>query len=307
MPTPLTITMTHKSALIIISDIAAIKSYTPLIERAAKELAEDAVLDILLLPKITHLNILDLVLAQTYTLSTEILQACGKPQINVSVLFNDHYKELKEPGWTLLIIDTSDDIYDHFDHPERDVLETINIQRSASETNTSINRDQDESSESVHDVAAVGGTFDHFHDGHKILLSASAFLTKRTLIVGVTDEELLKNKKYSEFLQSYDYRVHVASSFLARIKPTLKVDAVPIKDICGPTAVIEDIDGLVVSRETVKGAEFINKTRLERDMHELRVHVINVIGGEADDGFQNKLSSTKLREEEFEMSQKSGQ
>jgi len=35
-------------------------------------------------------------------------------------------------------------------------------------------------------VAALGGTFDHLHAGHKILLSMGAWIAKDKLIVGVT-------------------------------------------------------------------------------------------------------------------------
>ena len=35
-------------------------------------------------------------------------------------------------------------------------------------------------------VVAMGGTFDHLHSGHKILLSMAAWIARDTLIVGVT-------------------------------------------------------------------------------------------------------------------------
>ena len=35
-------------------------------------------------------------------------------------------------------------------------------------------------------VVALGGTFDHLHAGHKILLSMAAWIARDTLIVGVT-------------------------------------------------------------------------------------------------------------------------
>jgi FAD synthase len=35
-------------------------------------------------------------------------------------------------------------------------------------------------------VVAIGGTFDHLHAGHKILLSMSAWLATEKIIVGVT-------------------------------------------------------------------------------------------------------------------------
>ena len=35
-------------------------------------------------------------------------------------------------------------------------------------------------------VVALGGTFDHLHAGHKILLSMGAWLAREKLIVGIT-------------------------------------------------------------------------------------------------------------------------
>lgn len=40
-------------------------------------------------------------------------------------------------------------------------------------------------------VAALGGTFDHLHAGHKILLTLSAWITTERLIVGITGELIL--------------------------------------------------------------------------------------------------------------------
>ncbi len=35
-------------------------------------------------------------------------------------------------------------------------------------------------------VVALGGTFDHLHAGHKILLSMAAWITQEKLIIGMT-------------------------------------------------------------------------------------------------------------------------
>ena len=38
----------------------------------------------------------------------------------------------------------------------------------------------------LYPVVALGGTFDHLHAGHKILLSMGAWIAKEKLIIGVT-------------------------------------------------------------------------------------------------------------------------
>jgi pantetheine-phosphate adenylyltransferase len=221
------------------------------------------------------------------------------------VLFNEHYKELKSFTWELLIADEKDDALQALDFEDKDALEVRFIKRS-DVVSKKIKLDQDEAEESSHKVVAVGGTFDHFHDGHKILLTAAAFLSAEKLIVGITDQELLNKKKFQEFLQSYDYRKHNILKFLNHIKPNLLIDPIAIRDVAGPTGYIEDIDALVVSRETVSGAEFINSLRAEKRLRSLKIHIINVIGGEEDDGFKNKLSSTQLREDEYRLTSKGG-
>ncbi|CCH46211.1 D-beta-D-heptose 7-phosphate kinase [Wickerhamomyces ciferrii] len=295
--------MSYRSSIILLKDTESIQSYGPLISKAAELSTIDSSLDILIVSPVTKLNHLDVLLAEIYTLATDTLQLTEKPQIKTRVLFNKHYKDIKEPDWDLLILDTSDNSLDEFEYEDRDLIHTVNVQRSESEP-IKLKQEKDDSSESIESVVALGGTFDHFHDGHKILLTAGAFLAKDKLIVGITDDELLEKKKYKEFLQSYDYRKHVVLEFLNHIRPDLEIDPNAIRDICGPTGYIEEIDSLVVSRETIAGGDYINKFRAEKGFRQLKVHVINVIGGEEDDGFQNKLSSTQLRKEEYEATHK---
>ena len=45
---------------------------------------------------------------------------------------------------------------------------------------------------------ALGGTFDHPHIGHKILLSLASLLPKTKLYIGLTHESLLSKKTYNE-------------------------------------------------------------------------------------------------------------
>ncbi|XBW36978.1 hypothetical protein QEN19_002558 [Hanseniaspora menglaensis] len=139
-------------------------------------------------------------------------------------------------------------------------------------------------------VSAVGGTFDHLHDGHKILLALSVFLTSKKLIVGLTGEALLVNKKFKEFLQSFEKRAEKVLEFLHLLDISLKYEILPINDICGPTGYEPNIQALIVSQETMSGGDFINKTRAEKGLSQLAIFVVNILGGE------EKLSSTYLRQ-----------
>ena len=91
---------------------------------------------------------------------------------------------------------------------------------------TPVTRNDGGGSEKTHQVVAVGGTFDHLHTGHKLLLTATALVLQPPLnftpsdhlplrfIVGITGDELLVNKKHAEFLESWDQREQNVINFL---------------------------------------------------------------------------------------------
>lgn len=82
-----------------------------------------------------------------------------------------------------------------------------------------------------YDTVCLGGTFDHLHPGHKLLLAAAALLLKVPLesdadndgqkrcryIIGVTGDALLKNKKFAEQMQSWDDRALSVIDFLTTL------------------------------------------------------------------------------------------
>jgi pantetheine-phosphate adenylyltransferase len=74
------------------------------------------------------------------------------------------------------------------------------------------------------------------------------------------DDPLLVKKDYREVLESIDVRIAAVREFLELFKRAVKYDIVPIADVYGPTASDPNIQVLIVSKETVSGAnasEFI--------------------------------------------------
>jgi phosphopantetheine adenylyltransferase len=73
---------------------------------------------------------------------------------------------------------------------------------------------------------AVGGTFDHLHIGHKLLLTMTLFTLdpptdakskKKVMTIGITAEDLLAKKKYAELLQPWDLRTERTRAFVRAI------------------------------------------------------------------------------------------
>jgi len=123
---------------------------------------------------------------------------------------------------------------------------------------------------------AVGGTFDHFHNGHKKLLTICMTVCTKELIVGVTDDSMLGSKKFKDQMESIDQRKAHVTNFLQMMGPAgLTTNIVVIKDVWGPTVVDPDIEGLVVSTETLKGARMINDERQKRGMKPLQVIAVS--------------------------------
>jgi pantetheine-phosphate adenylyltransferase len=129
-------------------------------------------------------------------------------------------------------------------------------------------------------VAALGGTFDHLHAGHKILLTTGAMLCSEKLIVGVTTDTLLASKSNAPYLESLTERKARVRGFLQAIKPHIIHDVVTIDDVYGPTGWDPDIQVLIVSHETISGADAIARHRESKGLPPLRPFVIDVISAD---------------------------
>ena len=75
----------------------------------------------------------------------------------------------------------------------------------------------------IHTSVAVGGTFDHLHIGHKLLLTGTVLAahplptTSRLMTIGITGDELLVNKKYGTHVESWSTRQERTAEFVDSI------------------------------------------------------------------------------------------
>ncbi|KAL3418532.1 pantetheine-phosphate adenylyltransferase family protein [Phlyctema vagabunda] len=200
-------------------------------------------------------------------------------------------------------------------------------------------------SAAIHKVVAVGGTFDHLHAGHKLLLTATALLIQHDqdnswdplrIIVGITGDQLLKNKKYAEYMKTWKQRQEDVTEFLLSIlsftsasqheaietlsfdqpgihgravhtklkSSSITIECVEIQDPFGPTITDESVSALVVSAETRSGGQAVNAKRSEKHWKALEVFEVNVLDAEEAKGasskteeFASKISSTAIRKQ----------
>lgn len=190
----------------------------------------------------------------------------------------------------------------------------------------------------IHKSVAVGGTFDHLHIGHKLLLTATVLLaepstassrdkTTRHITVGITGDELLVNKKYGSVVESWTTRQQRTADFVESILVFDKDDTIKkvesidepgpngkivrvtygddisinytqIADPYGPTITDEEITALVISGETRAGGKAVNDKRKEKGWKELEVFEVDVL--DAGVGLDESEIEDKHEKQSFE-------
>lgn len=141
----------------------------------------------------------------------------------------------------------------------------------------------------------LGGTFNRFHKGHRLLIDTAVDKAGKTgfVFIGISDGSLVKDKPKVE---SFEQRRDQVLSFLKGKKqnlPTIVVE--PIETVEGPTLAM-DFDAIVVSEETKKVAEKINEQRKNKGLKELKIITIPMILANDD----KKISSTRIVDHEID-------
>ncbi|XP_065206569.1 bifunctional coenzyme A synthase [Planococcus citri] len=147
-----------------------------------------------------------------------------------------------------------------------------------------------------YDYVAMGGTFDRLHIGHKLLLSEAVLRCNKKLTIGVCSDSILNSKTLPEFIDDCDTRIAGVKDFLSDVQPHLDYNIVPIYDIYGPTKEDALLEMIVVSEETVRGAEKINEYRIANGLTKLEVIRINLIEALKKSEYEeSKISSSTRR------------
>ncbi|ORY79981.1 hypothetical protein BCR37DRAFT_381410 [Protomyces lactucae-debilis] len=161
---------------------------------------------------------------------------------------------------------------------------------------------------------AVHGTFDHLHQGHKILLTCAAILSTQTVYLGLLDDAPAQQRAapHGQLVQPLAERIHHVAHFLSRIRRrvSVQVSSLPEQDLLGPVASELAVQALVVSKETEALCGTVAGWRIAHSLPLLSNYVTDVVGeaeicvqaGAAAEQVdwvsvkEKKVSSSKIRE-----------
>ncbi len=78
--------------------------------------------------------------------------------------------------------------------------------------------------------------------------------------------DFFSEKSLHELIEPTTERISAVKEFLSDVKHTIDYEVVPISDPFGPSIVDRDLECIVVSQETRKGGDAVNKKRQEKVM-----------------------------------------
>jgi pantetheine-phosphate adenylyltransferase len=131
----------------------------------------------------------------------------------------------------------------------------------------------------------IGGTFDLLHKGHKKLITRAFSLGERVLI-GVTSDEFKKEHE----VEPYSERHKNLIKFLQQKGLMSRVLIEKINDPYS-SAMLPNLEAIVVSEETEPSAERLNQMRKGRGLKTLKIEQISWV--RAENG--SIISSTAIR------------
>ncbi|KAF2069245.1 hypothetical protein CYY_009437 [Polysphondylium violaceum] len=145
----------------------------------------------------------------------------------------------------------------------------------------------------------LGGTFDRMHPGHKVMLTMATLLCSNYMEVGVTDNSILKSKKFNEMIAPYQERSDKTFTFIKSINPFVEYNMLQLFEPYANTMTSPKLECIVISPETFGTAIKINEKRRENpNLKPLEIYSISYFDSHHQ-GSDFKLSSSYLRELDY--------
>jgi len=139
----------------------------------------------------------------------------------------------------------------------------------------------------------IGGTFDRLHKGHKALIDKAFEIAGENgwVFIGITKGEIANKKKD---VLPFNKRIQDVIKYLKEKGFYSQSEIQPIYDKYGPS-IEGDFDAIIVSPETEKVAQEIN--RIRRKKRKKPLEIINIPFVLAENG--SPISSTRIRKKEI--------
>ena len=143
-------------------------------------------------------------------------------------------------------------------------------------------------------TVAVGGTFDEFHKGHRVLVQ-KAFEVGERVLIGLCSDDFARNLRKSHRIAAYDERLGNLEQFLIHMNVLDRTEIIPLNDPYGVTLSRGCVEAIVVSHETEIRAYEINEKRKAKGLPPLNVIVIKMVPAED----EVPISTTRIRRGEI--------
>ncbi|MBO3769487.1 MAG: pantetheine-phosphate adenylyltransferase [Thermoproteota archaeon] len=142
----------------------------------------------------------------------------------------------------------------------------------------------------MREIVILGGTFDRFHRGHRLLLGFATFLGKK-IILGITSDEFAAKKHHD--VEPFKLRSEKILKFLR--EKNVDFEIFKLDDFAGPSMSLEK-GTLISTSDTLNNSILINKMRVEKGLLPLEILLAPLL--EAED--LRPISSSRIRAGEID-------
>jgi len=138
---------------------------------------------------------------------------------------------------------------------------------------------------------ALGGTFDHFHKGHRHFLN-KAFKLSSLVTIGITADAFASNIHKDSRLESFADRKSSVDRWLRKNHLRERTNIITLNDSFGTTTKAKNLQALLITQNTEKAGKDLNHQRIQAGLSPLELIRCPLI--RAEDG--KTISSRRIRD-----------